>query len=417
MCELTLSNLNDAVKNAGVTMMSALINSDRNPHGFGFYNGTDVWKTALKPADLGGLGFFIRDEIKTTIPIMSHVRLASKGIELKEENNHPFETEDFIGAHNGTLYLKEEEPYSSTWDNSSRGSDSQRFFEMLQAEYTSNGKKFVEAIKTVMEKHKGKFAFLIYEKPTQTFYIVRGKSADLHIVDVFLTKKKSQQFLGFIVNTDKYDLEKLTLFLPHIWGLMGVPGIFDFSEIAALKPETIYAVKGNRIKEITEIKENSVYVPSSNSNNYGFHRPHDRWGDNTETSNTKDKGTFTVDSMNRAIVEFQNQHFLTPADMDLIFYRTLGVVAIDVDEEGMEYFVRYVIKDLHRNKAIRKRIKAAQIRTIPSYFYSDKKFGLEFPWMVNSEKQIIAALDEFERENIIRNSLEKNTQLALPEKT
>lgn len=412
MCQLTFTNLGSREKNIAVTLMSALINSEHNaPHGFGlFYDEQGVYKTEQRACTLVDLGDVVASMVTTDKPIMSHVRLASKGVELKRENNHPFETKSFVGAHNGTLYLTEEQASYSSNSNESRGSDSLRFFQMLQEEYDKNGNKFVPAIQDTMKKHKGKFAFLIYEKPTGTFYVVRGKTADLYYAEFTLEKGKKSTYIGFVVNTEKWDLEKLCSVVTNVWGLMGETGVFKYSVPKELDKETIYRVNGLKLKDVGKIEETSAYTYTQPTY---VSTPRTSYVNNAGKSKKKNNA-LTNQIMIQSVSEFQNRHFLSPSDMDLIFYKTLGVTCAEMGDEELELFVKEVMPKLSVNAERRSILRSSGIKIVGYQFYKD--FGLVFPWMLNSQDEIAVALGKYEaRVRETRNNLgHKSQEVGLP---
>ena len=139
---------------------------------------------------------------KNDKPIIAHVRAASVGTEVNKENAHPFETKDFILAHNGTLEFRKKE-IKEEWDKMCEEDetlkdkiDSEKFIIFLQKRYDeSKNKKFCEVIKGVANEFYGKFAFMIYAKQEDIYYIIRGRSATLHACQILKDKNRKVKYI------------------------------------------------------------------------------------------------------------------------------------------------------------------------------------------------------------------------------
>lgn len=395
MCQLTLVNLRNPVMNCIVSYTASFINSTHGaPHGIGFFQ-TDskIWKTEVSAHTLFNLGGIMSTKILNDKPVICHVRLASRGIKLDRENNHPFETKWFVGAHNGTLYLKEERTtYYNSEPDASRDSDSKRFFDMLDAEYETNGNNFVNAIKTTMEKHKGKFAFLIYEKKTGIYYAIRGKTADLYLLYIYKGLPTSTPHpVGYIINTDKDDLLKIAMQSINLFGIVGMGSSYHYGEVIELKKEMIFKCENLNVIELEEVKETPQWENLAQSGpNFAVTVAHRL---NTGNFSGEDIKVKTLKFQIVGITDFMYRHFLTPADMDLLFEKLLGQSLASTDEENINIFFRYCIEKLSANKRLRKYISGAGLKRIPTIFYTE--YGLEYPWMLNKRELIIDAVNKY----------------------
>ena len=215
MCQLSFIHI-PGDNNLEKTMLSVqfLVNS-RITHvdGWGFYTNGKLFKSKLNASLTSNLGDLINNFIIGDEPIIAHVRAATSGTVIQRENSHPFETKDLILAHNGTLGFRRKE-YEENWEKLCEENekykkmiDSETFLTVLQQDYTDNpDKTFPVVIKDTMEKFYGKFAFLVYVKPEETYYVVRGRSATLWASQVLIKERP----VGISINTEKSDLEEVS---------------------------------------------------------------------------------------------------------------------------------------------------------------------------------------------------------------
>ena len=178
MCQLTYINCDDTQLQKTILYLLLYNNSSlNNKDGFGFFiQGTNT--IIRSPNDFTNSN--IRSSlhsITTKNPIMAHVRSAFSGIGGKQlgiEFNHPFDGNFFILEHNGVLQYKDTErevPKDKI--------DSQIFLQELDKAYEMDT-DVIRALQTTMELFTGKFAFIIFNKSSNKYYAVRGKTADLH---------------------------------------------------------------------------------------------------------------------------------------------------------------------------------------------------------------------------------------------
>jgi predicted glutamine amidotransferase len=91
-----------------------------------------------------------------------HVRYAT--CEKKEEFNHPFVYDNFLGVHNGVV----------TVDNETSGSDSMDMFNAINKAYKGS---MIKAIKDATKTLRGSFSVLLFEYGTKALYYYRNTPA------------------------------------------------------------------------------------------------------------------------------------------------------------------------------------------------------------------------------------------------
>ena len=233
MCQLTLVTSAQPVLNKILLYTLIQANCFANRDGTGMYNPeTRHFLKNAKSADT------IKDVLAGAIStedayiLMGHVRAASltEGKKLIEDaKSHPFLSPHFVLMHNGGLerrdkkYRKEDEGLI----------DSEIFLNELENIYKSE-KDMIKCLNKTMDNFHGKFAFLIHNLDEDEIYVVRGKTADLHVCDI----QFNGELIGSIINTSDTTpvkpLEELT-YLYAIWN-----GRLQFSKFTELKEETVY---------------------------------------------------------------------------------------------------------------------------------------------------------------------------------
>lgn len=203
------------------------------------------WKTEKGAGYITNLQSIFNNVFTAKTSFAIHVRKASPGIEITEENAHPFSGENYILMHNGRLHsilIKEKE------------SDSQRFL----LELDKSTEEPPKAIKDTYEKSfLGKFAFIVFNKVKKKFYIVRGKTAKLNIVKFKLHNKD-----GYFVVTEPTSANFLIALLSNYFN----NAIEFYNEnnffVSELNEETIYEC-GKKLVEVEKIKEKSELTPKT----------------------------------------------------------------------------------------------------------------------------------------------------------
>jgi predicted glutamine amidotransferase len=364
--------------------MSIISNTYQANHdGWGIFGGGEVFKTEMNAQMTSNIGEWVNKVHIKTSPMITHVRLASIGGKVCQENSHPFETTSFVLAHNGTLVIKRgKEVYINGLKTKWKAEkpdiiDSEVFALVLEEEYKFE-KDFVKVLNKTMDNFCGKFAFIIYCKPEDSYYIVRGKSADLHVVTF---TKEQDVIAGIAVNTEKTSLERTI----HIFEncLQANNLILKHTDIEELAKETIYKFGANKLVKVGEIKEsekeygpfpsttyNRDYTRNSFSGNNGFN----------EKTNT--------DLIND-VLTYMNLYSLSLEDLDRILFFTMNKGILRITEDEMVIFLKKVTPKLCAVKKFRKEIDETltknKFQIIPQRFY--EKATYPFPYMLISGKQ------------------------------
>lgn len=392
MCQLILPNLNDNTLNK--IILCNLIQIDAasgNRDGTGILvtdkGGCNVWKTKASGDNILNLGVLLKKLVVGRRPIIGHVRAASKGIDVKDANAHPFKGERFVLAHNGRLYDKDEKVTWGSNADDSISSDSLKFLHALEKEVKKNPNLTApEALRSAMEKFKGKFAFLIYDSLTDTYYAVRGDTAELHVAYINMElEDKSSKRIGFIVNTKKTALtDAIQLSIPIFQMITG--NYYSLDKVEELKRETIYKVEKTELADLGGIKENNVvYYSQSSYDTSGRGNA----GNFTYSSATNEDLAIPIWRRSNRVLDFMDSHFLNIQDIDCLFRIFLKVNMADANSEDIANFVDSVIPKISANKKIKKKIysKFGEGFKVHPYLY-EKLPDFEYPWMLNNEKKI-----------------------------
>lgn len=147
---------------------------------------TGVWKSSSfgkKPSSLArhntdvigafGVNPTLLGDIQNTV-FMSHVRHATVG-DISEDNVHPFEYDDFVACHNGTLVDPE---YN---DKDSQLTDSQQFFDKLDSVYKENKGSLQDTLADLLSSldPKSAYAMTVYCKKDDSVLFVHNSKRPL----------------------------------------------------------------------------------------------------------------------------------------------------------------------------------------------------------------------------------------------
>jgi hypothetical protein len=299
---------------------------------------------------------------------MSHVRSASRGFEVCDENSHPFKLGHLILTHNGTL-----EPDNDK-DKIDKTIDSFWFLTKL-SDIIKNRKLAAEDIAKAMESFTGKFAFIIHDiMQPNLIYIVKGK-ADLHYCRIL--NEKQEQVL-FVINTVKRNIETMvaTIFYRIFTGenlkIVDLKS-FDDESIYIYDVTTSELAKTNvKIPErFTPVTE--VYTQSWRGGYRGTCGPHVY----TSLVTNKDR---------QLLVESAEALHLSFSEINSLFEYTFGNSILFVDDGEIDCFSE-VLDTLQKGyddnkyrywEKIKDTAKAQRVDLI----YDEYK--LQFPWFLES---------------------------------
>ena len=122
----------------------------------------EMWRNIFRP-------------IKTSW-IVGHNRFKTQGDAKDNQNNHPFETKNFIVVHNGVIN-NDEDLKKQYKLNYTEETDSAVIPNLLEY-FSSEGDKAVTAIKDVAENLEGSYSVFVYDKRSDDLYYFRNDGSD-----------------------------------------------------------------------------------------------------------------------------------------------------------------------------------------------------------------------------------------------
>lgn len=363
MCQLTLIDTKDILAKQILLYIQMEENSRlQNKDGCGFYTPTvPIFKSKHACSLLLNFGLFTKN--LTQRPVIGHVRNASQiaitDKKIDEEHAHPFETKNFILAHNGTLQFTEENTELNKLYKDTNLIDSQIFLEELEKK---NGFETSVALVDTMKMFRGKFALLIYSKKEDKFYVAKGKTAPLFRFDFNINGEK-----GFIINTEKDSLERAVLRSLNLFMILDKEVICSAQDkCEELKAETVFRVdeETHSLVELCSIEEK----PRETSRITYYEGSYV-----TTPSYAQDKAV-------NEIVSFLKKFHLTVKDLDSISYTYYGTPLSYYTQTDLDNVGR-LIKELDKryDKATTKVWCELTKKVTPSYLY--KKYSeIKFPY-------------------------------------
>ncbi len=399
MCEISYVNLHSPELNRLMVYLLTGIGSTRHDDGTGIMCSTnEIWKTKIAAKIITNYGECLFRDIKDDKPIPAHIRMATWGIEVNDENAHPFSSDNYLLMHNGTLELKDEK---SKKKDTKKDSDSLTFLNYLEeAKKEKIDSPFEDIFKHTMEHFAGKFAFVIRDKPASIDYIIRGKTANLYYSEVKI--KDQKKIRGYVVNTNDNTMKEAFHNFINISALTcGV--VYEFSDPKLLEQESIFTAMPFGVKKIAGAKEETP-ISKFNNNTWEGWMGNGRNNklqsvspirniiksalSNSESSKLIEKAT--------RIYEFLDKHGLSFLDFQLIISIIGGISLLEINEQDIDFFINYMIPKLSSPSKLRKNIRAIlNGGGFPSHLYKD--FDLEYPWMLNDQTKIKEAIESLKK--------------------
>ena len=387
MCQLTYSNLHDPYLNSLMVYFLSTIGSEKHDDGCGIIcSDNTIWKTEKPANKISNLGTILDQVIRDNKPVPFHIRMATYGIEITQENAHPFDGKHFILMHNGTLLPRNgEEPKDKKKD-----SDSLKFLMALDGAKDKKPKStFKEIFNHAMENFAGKFAFIIREKETGKDFIIRGRTAELWITNI----KQDDKSIGYVINTNDLTLKSALFQFLNVASLMN-SNKYECSEPVLLKAETIFLAEDMNIKEIGITIEFTPVVKKEEKAIVPFVRDRENFKRDKSADIILSSDIGKIIRVSVKIYEFLDSHCMSLLDLQTMFKMMGGISLLEVTKEDLDMFVDYMIPKICANKALRVQVrKILNAGLFPKEAYKIGK--LEYPWCVNDSKTVLDALKEY----------------------
>lgn len=402
MCEISVVNLRDTSLNKKLYLIMGSLGSVEHSDGWGFStSGGKAWKCDLPMFWTSDSGYVLRKQIEEEDgkPLLGHIRRASPKVPVTAENAHPFKQNDVVFVHNGKLTPKDDKKFDIEYElpkmkdgkpeldstgkpkmEKFNKSDSLVFFEEFMTNFTDE-EHFMDALQKTMDEFYGKFAFVFVINGN--FYIVRGKSADLHITYLRSGSEEEAETIGWAINTSKPVIKISTSLLSNMRQLEGEPYL-DFSPVELLDAETVYKATETGLEILGKIKENYAPVKQYESRSYA-----------SSSSSSKNKKPTVMENYTQQVVEFMLAYSLSPGDIQLIMLATSGLSTLEVNEAALKNLVEDVIPLLKNltKKDIRKGLKKALSNMALRHYRYE---GLQYPWMLNSHEEQLSLISRLE---------------------
>lgn len=386
MCQLTLVHSgNTKINNVILTVLMQENSRVQNTDGCGIYGkGEHLFKSSLSAANIYNLGYCAYTSKLSDGPFIGHVRAISVG-NLKTpsvDHSHPFESEHYVFAHNGTLKFKDEKRNAEYKDKNLI--DSQIFLAELEKNYTGD---VVVDLQTTMKSFAGKFAFMIHHKTKDEYFVVRGKTATLFVSHPEIGDKKL-----LVVNTEKLTGEAGLLRACSVLGCFGIKVIYK--DMTILASETIFKLKDFELEVVGELKEEEVVIA---------HTTYVKsWWEKQEEEKETEK-TY------KALIEYLNVTGQSIFDLDKLCFLITGVGLSQVNEDSYALLLATVEKIMLKFQNSKKMYRAIwdKIRAdnLTATIYK-KNPDLQWPYMLNN----VQALNDTYRS--IKNTLKNEKGLV-----
>jgi len=149
--------------------------------------------------------------------LLAHTRATTTGTENKNQNNHPFQTKDFILAHNGCIW--NHHSVRANLKKTDIETDSIVILKLIQDEYNKN-KDISLAIAKMAKRLTGNYACWLMFKKTGSVYLFR------HNNPLYLSYNQDKEMYAFAS-----EREFLSFLEGDIKGAKGFKGGLAFAEI------------------------------------------------------------------------------------------------------------------------------------------------------------------------------------------
>jgi len=417
MCQLSylqLPGLNSDQKKLLLGILLKYNAMSGHNDGFGVFSSHKIFKSGLAATNIANIYDLINFTDENPV-VMAHVRKASIIVKEKigEEFSHPFEYKmknypTLIGMHNGTLdHDKEKLPEDII--------DSQFFFNSLWDNLlkdVSRKNNFPYIFRDTIKDFSGKFAFLIYYGGMR--YIIRGKTADLHCLE--LTSEGNN--LGFIINTEKNSLLNAVNMFSEYY-VFNTKKTIEYEDPKIVPIETMYKISNKETPLAKEALEkidvkfsetfprtrgfwdrnNKKYLPvqtiSKNINNvYEIEIPPDITHSDFRDKNLKVETVSSIGIL-KSFIEETGCGVYT---LDILFNVLFGKALLNSTSEDFDILSKSVLPIL-KNKCSGKRRKRFieqlwRLGGDEKRLYEDT--DLEFPYFLTMTKEMETILNRYD---------------------
>lgn len=381
MCQLTYCNLHDPYLNASMIYFLSIIGSDKHDDGTGMINSNNsIWKTEVAANKITNLGLILYSYIRDNKPVPFHIRSATLGIEVTKENAHPFDGQNYILMHNGTLIPNK----GKIPRDKKKDSDSENFLGHLdELTNKANDDSFENIFNGTMENFSGKFAFIIRNKNTNSDYIIRGKTAELWISYLTTDKKK----LGYVINTSKETMLSTFNLFKNTCALVD-GNEYKLSEPLLLEQETIFIADKDSIKIVGKTKETTPILPVEISVIPFVKR-----------QKQVIKGVEEIIKLSEKVYRYLDEHNLDLLDLQILFQAIAGISLLELTKEDVVMFTEFLIPKITASKKVKAKVKdILKEKIFPHELY--KLHGLEYPWMLNDSNKVLEILKKYTKESV-----------------
>lgn len=375
MCELMVVSLNNERLNKLCLYLLSVIDSENsNKDGVGFFCQKEglVWKSQLAASQITNLGIIIGMRDFGEKSIMSHVRNASLVHKIIDDAHaHPFLSDKYAVAHNGTLELKDEER-NKLYDKT-KYIDS----EIFSIELTKNRKPFLKALEETVNLFYGKFAFLIFDRETSTQYVVRGKTANLYKSEISWGEEGSEKPIGYVINTVSSDLLKALLMLKNIIEMTSHGKVLNYTEPVLLEENSVFVAKTLNVEKLGTVIETAKPTTSAAAwDEYSYERYNVATSPDAYVQVQK-------------LFNFMREQRMSIWDMDNLCYNIFGEALLGLDKEDIND-LEAICAILATKNYDKMRKKWGSIREVSKKTSLDlcSEYKLQYPYFLNPLKKV-----------------------------
>jgi len=218
-----------------------------NGDAWGISNGEKTFKNGKAFYDLKDYKNLYKKLFKDKDFVIGHNRFTTQGSSKNNDNNHPFESKNYLLVHNGVI--SNDKDLRDTKEIFYKGeTDSIIILEYIQA-LKNMGKTTVEAIKKTAELLKGSFSVMLYDKVDKQIYYF--KNSGTHFTFGLVYKGDKRILVG---STDEKNFTELYSCQDQIFDWNN----YDHLLVKEAKSGYIYKITDKGIEELSTFKEKVV---------------------------------------------------------------------------------------------------------------------------------------------------------------